>query len=297
MIRTLRPQSILPTLVLPAALAAGIWILTSALRDPRLDTAWKVELLGAAACFFLIGGAAAFFAARTARAGKERSGGPGRMLLLAYLLPVLLVGMPALALTMLEAWAPGGSGEAGLVSALLGPRPPWLLFTQAAGLLTLLGWGAARRMFVPDAQTAGYAWIIPAVLGGGGLWLVGSFVRGLLSNRVTFPEPPALGSLPPALVAWTVVSGLVILPLAEEMLFRRALPAAWQSRLGVSGAVLASCAVFALLQGRPLLMLPAFVAGLGFDHLARRTGRLESAVVAHAVWNALALIAGWTLLI
>jgi membrane protease YdiL (CAAX protease family) len=87
-----------------------------------------------------------------------------------------------------------------------------------------------------------------------------------------------------------IVLGLVVVagaPLVEELFYRGLLLGALRKR-GL-GAVLASVlcgAVFAAMHLQPLQFLGLFVLGTVLSGLVLRTGRVGSAVVAHATFNA-----------
>jgi hypothetical protein len=87
-----------------------------------------------------------------------------------------------------------------------------------------------------------------------------------------------------------IVLGLVVVagaPLVEELFYRGLLLGALRKR-GL-GPVLASVicgAVFAAMHLQPLQFLGLFVLGTVLSGLVLRTGRVGSAVVAHATFNA-----------
>lgn len=72
---------------------------------------------------------------------------------------------------------------------------------------------------------------------------------------------------------------------------------AGRSRMGALGASLVTAALFATVQARPLLWLPAFLLGLGLAGLVLRTGRLAPAMLAHALFNGLIYLLGWYLVV
>jgi uncharacterized protein len=89
-----------------------------------------------------------------------------------------------------------------------------------------------------------------------------------------------------ALVAADMVRNLliagVLAPLTEELVFRGLLYRAWEARWGWVSATLASSAIFAAYHAN---FLPAFVAGIVYVCLYRRTGSIWAPIAVHSVYN------------
>jgi membrane protease YdiL (CAAX protease family) len=75
----------------------------------------------------------------------------------------------------------------------------------------------------------------------------------------------------------------VIGPVIEELVFRGLLYTAWEERWGWVAAMLLSAAVFGLYHGG---FWHAFVGGLIYAALYRRTGSLLAPILAHGIYNA-----------
>jgi membrane protease YdiL (CAAX protease family) len=138
-------------------------------------------------------------------------------------------------------------------------------------------------------------------LAGLGLWLVAYFCYNLLTPRpphlpASSTIPTSLPALPFALHAAVIFIALAVAPWAEETFFRGRLLPLWQSKMGVWGLLLAA-AFYATLQFRPLLWLPAFILAIGLGLVARASGRLAPAILAHIVFNLLMLLVGWQMVL
>ncbi|QPN66808.1 CPBP family intramembrane glutamic endopeptidase [Synechococcus sp. CBW1006] len=82
-------------------------------------------------------------------------------------------------------------------------------------------------------------------------------------------------------------TAMVLAPLFEETLFRGVLLPVLARRLGGTGGVLGSAALFALAHLSLGELAPLFVLGLGLGWLRLRSGRLGACVLMHGLWNAL----------
>lgn len=86
-------------------------------------------------------------------------------------------------------------------------------------------------------------------------------------------------------------------PLVEEIVYRGLLQGSFASRIDDRLAILAAAAWFALIHFRPIEYPGLFLAGVVFGACFVATGRLGTAIVAHAAFNAtgLAMVAtsGW----
>jgi membrane protease YdiL (CAAX protease family) len=92
---------------------------------------------------------------------------------------------------------------------------------------------------------------------------------------------------------------VVIMPIAEEMLFRGFLYRLLRGHFSVWAAAPISAAAFAALHGVPSLFPWLFYMGVVYAVLAERTGSLWASIVVHAMANTLVLaylvvlISGW----
>lgn len=277
------------TLLILLLLVALSLVAAVASSSLPLSPGWDLALLLAAIGLVLSGAVAAAFLLARRRALDTRRPIPLLPFLAgAYLLPLLLTLLPAmlnhqpLPLDFIAAWVFLWQAVALAVLALgLARRsaraeslPAWLLKNSAAAFARARGW------------------LIPAALSGGGLGLSAAF----LVNLLPFWQPHA-ATLSPFLVGANLLLGVLIAPWAEEVFYRRELLTRWQLRLGVDRAALASALLFALLLMRPWLLLPACLLGMVNAWLARRSGSLLPAIVAHAAFNLLALPLGWWLVL
>ncbi len=172
---------------------------------------------------------------------------------------------------------------------------------QNALALLLVGRVARRSgfsfSFLPPAATAraefgqafrAYASVLPALL-----LLLGlsSLLNRWLGIR---PSPQPLvgyvlgrGGVGPAVLL--VGAGVVLAPLAEEIVFRGFLYPALRKRFSAAAAIVISSAFFALLHFDPYSW--PVIAGLGvfLAWVYERTGRLSTCVLIHAIHNSLFL--------
>jgi membrane protease YdiL (CAAX protease family) len=292
MSETKAPRWLVPLLAaLSAVLLAGIWFGLRRLAAANdVPPGIKIGAIAAAAACCLVLALAWLWPILRQQRRNKRLGSSG-ILILVYVLPVLALIVPlrlaALFLPSADVWEN--------TQNWLRLGPPWLLLIQG-GLLAAALLPRGLRMVLSMGKRIQW---IPALLTGTGMWLLCAFTLSLLaisSGLTVQPEP-----LPsPVLLAVALVSALLILPLGEELFFRKILPESLRA-LSSRPAFLerrlllwaASAAIFATLQARPLLWLPAFFLGLGLSALAEHTGRLRECVLAHAVFNLLALGLNW----
>jgi membrane protease YdiL (CAAX protease family) len=287
------PRWLVPVLAaLSAVLLAALWFGLRRLAAANdISPAVKISVIAVAAGCCLVLALAWLWPLLHQRRNTKRLGSSG-ILILVYILPVLALAIP---LRLAAFFLPSADVRESTQNWLrLGP--PWLLLIQG-GLLTAALLPSGLRKLAPSGGKP-LQWI-PALLAGIGLWLLSSFTLNLIAHNAGFvaqPEPlPALG-----LFAAAVVSALVILPLGEEFFFRKVLP---ESILAIIPQPVLreypillwaiSAAIFATLQARPLLWIPAFFLSLGLSALAQHTGRLRECILAHAVFNLLALVLNW----
>lgn len=175
---------------------------------------------------------------------------------------------------------------------------PWLFLWQAL-ILAFLGIPLVQERggrAIPLSAKRPPEWL-SGLLGGAAIALLSGFLfsisRVWVENTFAAVEITRPMEVAP-LIRWvTLLIGLAIAPWAEERFFRGELINRWQPRLGAWGAVFASAALFATLQLRPLVWLPAFLAGIGFSWLTQIYGNPRAAIAAHMVVNALLFALGW----
>ena len=85
------------------------------------------------------------------------------------------------------------------------------------------------------------------------------------------------------------VAGLT--PIAEELFFRGIVQSRLVGRVGSLGAVLIASTLFGLAHLQLVQLLPLIALGAVFGVLALRFRRLGPAIVAHAVFNGLTVVA------
>ena len=92
----------------------------------------------------------------------------------------------------------------------------------------------------------------------------------------------------------TAMIALAPVVLGEELVWRGAVQGALERRLGARAAAALAAAAYALAHapiGSPLLVATALGCGLAWSALRARTGSLVPALVAHALWDAVVLVA------
>lgn len=91
--------------------------------------------------------------------------------------------------------------------------------------------------------------------------------------------------------------GVLILPISEQLFFRKYLFQALTLRLSPIQAGGASALLFALVQGRPLLFLPALIFSLLLQWLTRSFSDPRVALLTHAFANVFLMILNWNLIL
>ncbi|MFP5021421.1 CPBP family intramembrane glutamic endopeptidase [Pseudonocardia phyllosphaerae] len=195
--------------------------------------------------------------------------------------------------------AVGGLGLA-LVLGLQGmlrAAVPLLVVTGTCTLLTALI-ALALRVRWPGAvglRRSALRWLVIAVVGA--LVLRGlAFGVGVLWTEL-FGEPSnpqaflgeALSGTDPLTIAGVMLAGALLVPFAEELLFRGIGYGAlrqYGGRYAVVLATVVSAAVFALAHGLNVVMPIAFLLGVTCALLYERSRSIWPGVVAHVVFNA-----------
>jgi membrane protease YdiL (CAAX protease family) len=93
----------------------------------------------------------------------------------------------------------------------------------------------------------------------------------------------------PAKLAAGIAFAAIGAPVSEEIFFRGLLLPALAKWTGVPAAVFASSLLFAAIHASPHQLLPLFVLSLALSLVTIRSGRLECAILLHALFNAFML--------
>lgn len=184
----------------------------------------------------------------------------------------------------------------GLVAAGVALTAWQLLARRGVALLQIWLWphvaGSShpRRRVTPAPEALLTALVVALVVGTVGCLYVEALdqLAGRLRLEQLFGAAP--GGHPGLRISIFVVA-VFIQPIAEEYVFRGLLYRALDREWGDWRAVLGSALVFASYRP-PASILPAFTIGIATAFLFKRTGRLVSAVLMHALFNA--MILAWT---
>lgn len=90
--------------------------------------------------------------------------------------------------------------------------------------------------------------------------------------------------------AAVVVLAVIVAPFAEEIMFRGVLYPGLRDRFNPYAAAIVSSLVFALFHGEPFVFVPIFLLGLMLAWLTDMTRSIWPAIIAHAAFNASALV-------
>jgi membrane protease YdiL (CAAX protease family) len=163
----------------------------------------------------------------------------------------------------------------------------WLPTLQvfSLGCVLLLGEKFDLANFRPEPM--GLSWWVVG-LAGLGLWLAGSYSYHL--GGLLFPDARPQDLLASSTRTSLAVVLVLALPILEGLFFRGRLLPKLQIRIGATAGIAASAGISALLTMQPILWIPAFLAGLGFNYLAAQPGGLRASIYAHIIFDALALL-------
>ena len=116
-------------------------------------------------------------------------------------------------------------------------------------------------------------------------WVVGGEVAlaHLMQQLKPHDAEMAHALVPAEMVRCLLVMG-ILAPLTEELVFRALLYRAWEARWGWLPAMLASSALFAAYHPN---FAPAFLSGILYACVYRRTGSIWSSILVHAIFNVL----------
>ncbi|OJX39948.1 MAG: hypothetical protein BGO78_14265 [Chloroflexi bacterium 44-23] len=211
---------------------------------------------------------------------------PWLVLSAAYGLPLLATAISFTWLMFVQAPILAG-GLAG--SLFRATWQPFLYFWQVMVLFFSL------RLLFPVRQISGIPLqkLPAAVLSGLGCGVVSVFILSVLLNWSNQAARSLAAIDPPAVLRWvTMALALSVAPFAAEGFFRQILLSGWQARFGGTKGFWMVAGLFAFLTFQPALWLPALISGVAFSLLVRYQS-LTSAMIAHAVANAVLLIVGW----
>jgi len=125
-----------------------------------------------------------------------------------------------------------------------------------------------------------------------GLWLL-SILANLVNLRLFGPAPQSLvlsfgAHTGTEALVLDMLTGAVVAPITEEMLYRGLVFGALAQRLPFVAAASFSALLFALVHGIGVL-IPIFVLGFGLAWVYQRTRTLWAPIVTHALVNAISL--------
>jgi membrane protease YdiL (CAAX protease family) len=130
----------------------------------------------------------------------------------------------------------------------------------------------------------GLALAIPAWVG---VTLLANLCSGLL-DALGLPQETGIVSTvmqrgDPTVLVLAIV---LVAPIAEELFFRGVVYNAWEREYGTRVAVLGSAALFSLIHGSLVQLLPIFILGIALAQLYRLTRSLPATMAMHAGFNA-----------
>ncbi len=94
-------------------------------------------------------------------------------------------------------------------------------------------------------------------------------------------------------LAWALLAGALVAPLAEETFFRGFLFAGFRKEMGLLWGTLLSATLFALVHFTPTAIVPIFFLGVFFALLYEASGSIWPSIILHSTINTLALTAGY----
>ena len=201
--------------------------------------------------------------------------------ILAFTVPLLLVGIsegPAFSISLI------------MIEALL--IPMILLFIYLDGSLertkVLLHIGSLKRGLFLGLGIPVFAMIVDniAVL----IYAIAFiFFFGEPTTITELPGGTSWDSSPVALIL-TFISICILTPISEELLFRGYILDALNRLHGKWPAIIISSIIFGMVHFDPFTMGMATIGGVIYGWIRMRTGSLVPGIVAHAMWNTMALM-------
>lgn len=187
----------------------------------------------------------------------------------------------------------------------LGDEPDTVALVTGTGLATLAAAGVALAVRVRSLPALGLRpttvrWLLLGVAGGVLGWLVNRIVViGYMALTDDWSNPQESLASSAATFGWEFVgvlaAGAVLVPVAEELLFRGVGYGALR-RYGVAVATIASSVVFGVAHGINVVLPAAIVLGTITAVLYERSRSIWPAVLTHVVNNAMAFTAALILL-
>lgn len=176
----------------------------------------------------------------------------------------------------------------------------FLLALAGDGVMILTAIFLARFILGANASQIGLAkgatasQLLNGVLTGLGLVIVAQIVS-LLQVAIFGPHPEAVAEILKSHhgtldFLYDFVSVCAIAPFAEELLFRGVIFSGLVQRMPLWGAAVLSGIIFGAAHGDPWGFVPLAVTGTGLALLYYRTRSLWPNILAHAVFNAFALV-------
>ena len=147
-------------------------------------------------------------------------------------------------------------------------------------------------------RTAGWQWIATVPLALATLIFADVLylkaMVAVLGPRRTWPaqlNPSTVDAAQmPVLSVLVLITGLLLTPLVEELLFRGVLYQALRRRMPIGTAALVSAMVFALMHGQVVLFIPFTVMGVLLALVYERSGSLIPTILIHGCNNGLILL-------
>lgn len=115
-------------------------------------------------------------------------------------------------------------------------------------------------------------------------WVAPDFVESILQEKIFEPESQTVA--PSLYKALTIISVVIVAPIAEEFIFRGVLLQRWAVKWGIQSALFASSLVFGILHAN-VLGLTIFGLMMGLFYIKTRS--LFVPIICHALNNFLAL--------
>jgi len=131
--------------------------------------------------------------------------------------------------------------------------------------------------------------------------VVGFIVAFILAGIVGYPiqqnfgvdptqEALSVSAAVPNLLPIVFLSGVIIAPIAEEVVFRGYLYKAFRDRFKPSYAIVLSAALFSVIHLELLAAAPLFVIGVVLAYVYEKTGNLMAPITLHVLNNAVAFL-------
>lgn len=131
--------------------------------------------------------------------------------------------------------------------------------------------------------------------------VVGFVVAFILAGIVGYPIQQEFGVDPtqealsqtaavPGLLPIVFLSGVIIAPIAEEVVFRGYLYKAFRDRFKPSYAIVLSAALFSVIHLELLAAAPLFVIGVVLAYVYEKTGNIMAPITLHVLNNAIAFL-------